>query len=89
MADSAKYLIAVQAGLIPGQADEEYSRRWSISSRQWEDAGKTSQEQRAAGREPVSQGELLATVIGTAQGYATLLMLQGTANWVTVEWFCV
>lgn len=72
--DMARCIIEVQAGLIPGQAMPEMTRRYSVSSNQWAEAGEGA-------------AELLAERVGQAQGYATLLMLSPQrVNWVRVDW---
>lgn len=72
---SARVLIEVYAGLIPGTPEPEHTRRWGITSDEWH--------KRAA----KEQMELLAFRNGQAQGYAMLLMLQpDTVNWVRTDW---
>lgn len=77
-AESARVIVEVVAGLIPGKdPDSEFTRRWAITSEEWRKAGET----------PHGQSELLATVNGKAQGYAALLMLQPDRwNWVRTDW---
>ncbi len=72
---TAKFCVEVVAGLIPGKdPDPEFTRRWWISSEEWEAAGEKG-------------GELLAETNGRALGYAGLLMLQpGRLNWVRTDW---
>ena len=75
--DSARVIVEVQAGLIPGTPDQEHSRQWVISSETWygmqDDPGK--------------QSEALATLNGQAIGYAAFLMLQPDRfNWVRTDW---
>lgn len=68
-----RVIIAVRAGIIPGQSDPALERRYSIDADEWESAP--------------DQMALLAERIGAAQGYAELLMLQPERlNWVHVEW---
>jgi hypothetical protein len=74
MSDNARVIVEVLAGLIPGQPEPEYTRRWELASIEWETAGP-------------SQSETLAVLNGQAQGYAALLMLQpDRLNWVRVDW---
>ena len=76
MAESARVIIEVVAGLIPERPEAEFTRRWGITGREWEQA---DQEGKA--------GELLAERNGQAQGYAALLMLQpDRLNWVRTDW---
>lgn len=77
MADSARVMIEVVAGVIPETPENEYTRRWAITSKEWEDAAENA-------------SELLAKRNGEAQGYAALLMLQpDRLNWVRVDWIWV
>lgn len=77
MAESARVIVEVVAGLIPGKDPEpEFTRRWALTSAEWQaavDAGK--------------HGEALAQLNGRAQGYAGMLMLQpDRLNWVRTDW---
>lgn len=74
--DSARVIVEVQAGVVPGTAMDEHTRRWAITSDEWRQA---EQDQ--------TSGTLLAETNGRAQGYAALLMLQPNAvNWVRTDW---
>jgi hypothetical protein len=86
--DSAKLIIEVRAGLIPERADPGFSRQWAISSSQWEAAQEADREAGEAYGPPLGGvEELLSTVVGKAQGYAGLLMLQpNRVNWVRTDW---
>ena len=75
--ESARVIIEVLAGVIPGTAMPEHTRRFAITSKDWQTAGEN----------PDGQMRLLAETNGKAQGYASLLMLQPNAlNWVRTEW---
>jgi hypothetical protein len=73
--ENARVVVEVVAGLIPGKdPDPEFSRRWVLTSAEWEAAGER-------------QGEKLAELNGRAQGYAGMLMLQpDRLNWVRTDW---
>jgi hypothetical protein len=75
--ETARVLLEVVAGLLPGGApDPQYTRRWAITSREWQEAGERGE-----------QSALLAEYNGRMQGYAALLMLQPDAlNWVRTDW---
>ena len=74
----AKLVIEVQAGVILGEPDPELTKRWAITSEEWEAAQGQSTDEVAA---------LLATRMGQAQGYAGLLGLQpDRLNWVRLDW---
>ena len=63
----------VVAGLIPQRPEPEFTRRWTLSSREWNEA--------------TDQTGLLAELNGRAAGYAGLLMLSpDRLNWVQVNW---
>ena len=76
-AESARVIVEVMAGLIPGKDPEpEFTRRWALTDAEWQAAGD-------AGK----QSESLAVLNGRAQGYAALLMLQpDRLNWVRTDW---
>lgn len=70
---TAKFVLEVTAGLIPGRADDAYTKRWVITGEEWADSPDPS--------------HLLAEFNGRAQGYAGLLMLQPDyVNWVRTDW---
>lgn len=74
--ETARLVVEVVAGVIPGQPMDEHTRRYVLTSSQWQQAktdGKT--------------GDVLAELTGRAQGYAMLLSLQpDRVNWVRTEW---
>lgn len=76
MAESARLILEVTAGVVPGTVEPEHTRRYALTSAQWRQA-----------EEDGSGAEVLADVAGRAQGYAGLLMLQpDRLNWVRVDW---
>lgn len=77
MADSARVVVEVVAGLIAGRDPEpEYTRRWALTSEEWQ-----------AAVDARKHGEVLAVLNGRAQGYAAMLMLQpDRLNWVRTDW---
>jgi hypothetical protein len=71
---AARVIIEVVAGVLPEHPEPEYTKRWGITSDEWEAAGPNAP-------------DLLAERNGQAQGYAALLMLQPDRfNWVRVDW---
>lgn len=77
--ETARALLEVTAGILPGSAMPEYTRRFAITSREWQQATDTG--------DGMGQSELLAARNGQAQGYAGLLMLQpDRVNWVRTDW---
>ena len=74
--EQAKALLEVTGGMIPNQPIPELSRQWAITSAEWQKA--TAED---------SQGILLATRNGQAQGYAAWLMMQpDSINWARLDW---
>lgn len=72
----ARVIVEVVAGVIPGQPEPEFTKRWAVTSEQW--YGVADEGERAA---------LLAETNGKAQGYAGWLMLQpDRLNWVRTDW---
>jgi hypothetical protein len=66
-------VVEVVAGLVPEIPEPEFTRRWALTSRQWNDAEDKS--------------GTLAELAGRANGYATLLMVQpDRVNWVRLDW---
>jgi hypothetical protein len=61
----------VTAGLIPGQPMSEYTRRWAMTSAEWE--------------LPQNVALYNAALVG-AMEYARYLMNPGSLNWVRVDW---
>lgn len=73
--EAARLIIEVVAGVLPGHPDPEHTRRYALTSKQWENAS------------VVEQGVLLAELNGRAQGYAGLLMIQPDRfNFVDTKW---
>lgn len=71
--ESVRVVIEVQAGLITERPLPELTRRWVLTSREWDAA--------------TDKSEALAELSGRALGYATLLMLQpDRLNWVRTDW---
>lgn len=72
--ESARIMLEVTAGLIPGQPMVEFTKRWVITSTEWHN-------------HTADPGPLMADYNGRALGYAGLLMLQpNRVNWVRTEW---
>ena len=76
MTDTAKMGIDVVAGILPGTPEDEFTRRWFLTSRDWQAADTLEK-----------QLHLLCDIAGQANAYATYLMLQpDRLNWVKTEW---
>lgn len=74
--ETARFAVDVVAGLLPGTPDPELTRRWGVTSKEWQQAVDDGK-----------QSALLAETAGRAAGYATLLQLQpDRVNWVKTEW---
>lgn len=76
MAESAKAAVEVTAGVLPGTPEDQYTKKWFLTSREWEQAMHDG-----------TMGTVLAELNGRALGYAGMLMLQpDRLNWVRTEW---
>ena len=77
-AEAAKVLIEVTAGLFPGEVEPEHTRRWAITSGEWD-------AQRARGEAEI----LLLERHARAVAYATFLQLLcasgRSVNWTRIE----
>lgn len=72
--NAARVLLEVQAGLIPGQPEEQYTRRYGITADEWE------------GTAPEEQGLLLLERYAVAHAYALTLLDPSRVNWTRVDW---
>lgn len=73
--ESARVIVEVVAGLVPGTPMQELSKRWALTTAEWE------------GMDNDGRSCALAELNGRAQGYAGLLMLQpDRLNWVQMYW---
>jgi hypothetical protein len=74
--ESAKLIIEVVAGLLPGKDPEpEFTKRWAVTSDQWYAAGTDE-----------AKLDLLADRGGKADEYAASLRNPGRFNWVRTDW---
>lgn len=77
--ESARILIEVTAGLIPGTPMPEHTKKFAITSDQWYAQGKYE------GNPKGAQLEILQ-VYGFAQEYMRNLMNPQALNWVRLDW---
>jgi hypothetical protein len=74
--ETARLVLEVTAGVIPGKPEPDLTRQYALTSSQWAQAG-----------EDGIQLNILAELNGKAQGYAAALMLQPDRyNFVRVDW---
>jgi hypothetical protein len=74
--ESVRAGVDVMAGVLPGQPEEVFTRRWFLTSTEWHSAESND-----------GQLDLLSDLSGKAMAYAVLLMQQpNRLNWVKVEW---
>lgn len=86
---AARCIIEVTAGIIPGTPMERYSRRFGLSSAEWQrfDRPGVENDTDEALEIVLAQGGLLAERVGQALGYASMLMASPRlVNWVRVDW---
>lgn len=72
--DSARVIIEVTAGLIPGRAEPELTRRFVVTSREWHDAS------------PELALAVLRKREKEADAYAQGLREPSRLNWVRTDW---
>lgn len=77
--ESARILIEVTAGIIPGTPMPEYTKTFGITSDEWYAQGKYQ------GKDEEAKLEILKTY-GFAQEYARNLMNPMVRNWVRLDW---
>jgi hypothetical protein len=94
MTDALKLMIEVTAGIIPGTPEPAFTRRWVITSSEWElaqaaDAELLQQAQEgepSAGDHAMHAALLLAFRAAEADEYARLLRNPQRFNFVRTEW---
>lgn len=80
---SVKVIIEVQAGIVPGTAEPMFTRRWTITSAEWQEAEEKEMEEDHI-IHPVA--ELLAERGAVADEYARMLRDPRRLNWVRTDW---
>lgn len=92
--DAVKLVIEVTAGIIPGTPEAAFSRRWVITSSEWEAAQDADGELLQQAQEGDAEAEghamhvalLLAFRAAEADEYARLLRNPLRFNFVRTEW---
>ena len=77
--EAAKALIEVQAGIIPGSALPEYTKRWGYTSREYEEDKLVAPD----------QPTIFSKRLQEAHNYAVGLSNPAYVNWVRVDWIWV
>ena len=73
--EQARCAVDVVAGVLPGTPEDNFTRRFWITSADWH------------AEEGANQAELLSDLAGKASAWATYCMLQpDRLNWVKLEW---
>lgn len=85
---AAKLIIEVRAAIIPGQPEGEYTARWSVSSKEWQEAEKLDEALLAAddAGHAFHRYLLVNQRAAKADEYARLLRDPSRFNVVTTEW---
>lgn len=83
-AESARVIIEVVAGLIPGTPEPTFTCRWVVTSAEWEAA--KARDADDAPDHAMHAALLLAFRAAEADEYARLLRNPGRFNWVRTEW---
>jgi hypothetical protein len=82
--ETAKLVIEVSAGLIPGQAEPEFTRRWAITSAEWEVA--QAEDEKADEAHRFYAYLLLSGRAAQADEYARALRNPARFNYVRTDW---
>lgn len=77
--ESARILIQITAGVLPGTPIDEYTKTFGITSDEWYAQGKYDNKPNEAKQE-------ILKIYGYAQEYARDLMNPKILNWVRFEW---
>lgn len=80
----ARVIIEVMAGLVPGRADETFTRRWAITTDEWEKA--KADDEASDPEHAFACALLLAFRAAEADEYARMLRNPGRFNWVRTDW---
>lgn len=83
MSEPARLIVEVVAGLIPGRPEDEFTKRWAITSTEWQEALKAD---RVAQEGDESGWRLLNERAALADEYARTLRNPNRLNWVRVDW---
>jgi hypothetical protein len=84
VSQSARVVVEVQAGVMPGEPEPHFTRSWAITTDEWEEA----QARDAASDDAHAYyAELLLMArAAAADEYARLLRDPARFNWVRTEW---
>lgn len=88
---TARYMIEVQAGLVPEQPETQFTKRWAVTGEQWEAASKyhnNFKEDEAFdwSKLPVI---VLTEPLAAASNYLIFLATTNRVNWVRLDWIQV
>lgn len=84
--ESARLVIEVMAGLIPGKDPEpKFTRRFVVTSAEW-DAAKDADKREEDPEDALGTALLIAFRAAQADEYARLLRNPGRFNWVRTDW---
>lgn len=81
--ESAKVIIEVTAGVIPGTPEPQFTRRWAITSREWEEAQQKDMMEDGIFH---PMAELLVLRAAQADAYAMMLRDPSRINWTRTDW---
>lgn len=68
--EPARVIVEVTAGLIPGRAEPQFTKRWAVTSLEWQERGE----------------EVLREREQEADEYARQLREPSRLNWVRTDW---
>lgn len=93
--EAARLIIEVTCGVIPGTPEPEFTRRWAITSAEWDLANQADAELLQQSQESGDPGPAghafhamlkLSFTAAEADEYARLMRNPQRFNWVRTEW---
>lgn len=84
MTESARLIVEVVAGLIPEQPEDEFTKRWAVTSTEWQAAIETDKYAQEGDESAVWL--LMTERAELADAYARELRNPNRLNWVRVDW---
>lgn len=83
MMEQARLIIEVTAGIVPGTPEPEFTRRFTVTSAEWQEAQETVQAEDAIFH---PAAELIVIRAAQADAYAMMLRDPSRINWTRTDW---
>lgn len=83
---TARVMLEVQAGLVPGQPMDEFTKRWAIDSETWRASQGSEADPHFKVEDAREAQDKIEQMYGHAQEHARNLWNPGRVNWVRLDW---